>query len=159
LVAADPLLSADQVSELGALLEAGQDEAAATGLLGYLAELPRHDSVQADLLDDALDEVTRRRGLVRAADLARTVGVGLPVLHRMFTTLIGQDPAAHLAAVRFATFVRENVGLGSVAPSRVLAAIEWYVRAGYSPREVERFAGLAPADLRRLAEWLAGQVD
>ncbi|MBU4213815.1 MAG: hypothetical protein KJ792_04070, partial [Actinobacteria bacterium] len=127
--------------------------------LAHLARLPRHDSAQADLLDDALDEVTRRRGLVRAAELARTVGVGLPALHTMFTTLIGQDPATHLAAVRFATVVRQNVGLGSVAPSRVLAAIEWYVRAGYSPREVERFAGLAPADLRRLAEWLAGQVD
>lgn len=159
LVPPGAVLTAGQVAELGALLEAGRDEEAAAALLAILAALPRHDSARADLLDDALEEVARRRGLVRAADLARIVGVGLAVLHGMFADLVGQDPAAHLAAVRFSTFVRENVGLGSVAPSRVLAAIEWYVRAGYSPREVERFAGLAPADLRRLTEWLAGQVD
>lgn len=158
LVPADPVLSGDQVRSVSELLARGSDAEAAAALLDQLAAAPRYDSPEADRLDDALDQVAVLRGLVRPADLARNAGVALPVLHRSFTALLGQDPAAHLAAVRFSTFVRESVGLGSVTPSRVLAAVEWYVRAGYPPREVERFTGLAPADLRRLAEWLADEV-
>jgi hypothetical protein len=37
----------------------------------------------------------------------------------------------------------------------VLRAVRWYLQAGYPPREVERFTGLAPNELRRLERGIA----
>ncbi len=141
--------------EVASRLAAGADEAAAATLLDALTALPRHETPEADRLEEVLGVVAERRGLVRATDLARGAGVEPGELHRWFVTVTGRDPAAYLAAVRFATFVREVVGPGPVAPSAVVAAIGWYVQAGYPPREVERFTGLPPAELRRLEERLS----
>ena len=63
---------------------------------------------------------------------------------------LGLTPDALLAAVRFSAFVRDAVGPGPVRPEDVLGAIRWYVQAGYPPREVERFTGSTPLELRRI---------
>ena len=54
--------------------------------------------------------------------------------------------------------MREAVGPGIVGPRRSSRRCSWYVRAGYPPREVERFTGLEPAELRRLAEGVEALV-
>jgi methylphosphotriester-DNA--protein-cysteine methyltransferase len=93
-----------------------------------------------------------QRGLVARADLARTLGVTVSDLHRWSVRYLGVPPDAYLAAVRFSGFVRQAVGPGPVAPGDVVAALRWYAQAGQSPREVERFTGLTPAELRRVEE-------
>ncbi|MBO0921357.1 helix-turn-helix transcriptional regulator [Cellulomonas sp. zg-ZUI222] len=143
------------VAAAGEQLAAGEDDAAVTTVLGALAARPRRSSADLDHLDDALAFVDERRGLVRATDVAREVGTSLGELHRWCTHLLGTSPAQYLSAVRFSTFVREAVGAGPVDAAATVAAIEWYVAAGYQPREVERFTGLPPVELRRLAEHLA----
>lgn len=153
-VGLDRLVPPSVGERVEARLSAGDDEGAAAALLAALADRPRHESVEADRLAEVLQVVAQHRGLVRSTDLARGAGVSLGELHRWFVHVTGLDPAAHLAAVRFSTFVRDAVGPGSVAPQSVVAAIEWYVQAAYPPREVERFTGLPPADLRRLADRL-----
>ena len=92
-----------------------------------------------------------QRGLVRASDLARHADLAVGALHREFVETLGISPEAFLAAVRFSAFVRDAVGPGPVRPEDVLAVVQWYLSAGYPPREVERFTGLSHLELRRLA--------
>ncbi|KSW29112.1 helix-turn-helix transcriptional regulator [Cellulomonas sp. B6] len=151
----DEVVPAEAVTRAGALLDDGADDAAVATLLDALAARPRHDGAELDRLEDAIAYVEAHRGLVRAGDIAREVGASVGELHRWCTTLLGVAPAQHLAAVRFSTFVRESVGHGPVDAAATVATVEWFVEAGYPPREVERFTGLPPAELRRLAEHLA----
>lgn len=152
------VLAHDVVAHAGELLDAGDDEAAVGVVLDALAGLPRRTGADLDHLEDALRFVDERRGLVRQTDVARDVATSLGELHRWCTHLLGMAPAQYLSAVRFSTFVREAVGTGPVDPSATVAAVEWFVAAGYPPREVERFSGLPPVDLRRLAEHLAQRI-
>lgn len=149
------VLHDDVVGRVGDLLTAGDDDAAVATVLDGLAAAPRRSSADLDHLEDALRFVDERRGLVRQADVARAVGTSLGELHRWCTQLLGMPPAQYLSAVRFSTFVRESVGVGPVDPAATIAVVEWFVEAGYPPREVERFTGLPPVELRRLAEHLA----
>ena len=88
---------------------------------------------------------------MRAVDLARRADLAVAVLYREVVQTLGITPEAFLAAVRFSGFVRDAVGPGPVRPQDVLAVLQWYLRAGYPPREVERFTGLGHVELRRLA--------
>lgn len=142
----------------GELLADGADDEAVATVLGALAVAPRRSGADLDHLDEALAFIDERRGLVRATDVAREVGTSLGELHRWCSQLLGMSPAQYLSAVRFSTFVREAVGTGPVDAAATVAAMEWYVAAGYSAREVERFAGLPPVELRRLAERLAQRL-
>ncbi|ADG74418.1 hypothetical protein Cfla_1520 [Cellulomonas flavigena DSM 20109] len=149
------VLAADVVARVGDLLAAGHDDTAVAAVLDALAAVPRRADADLDRLEDALRFVDERRGLVRQADVARAAGTSLGELHRWCTQLLGMSPAQYLAAARFSTFVREYVAVGPVDPAAVVAVVEWFVETGYPPREVERFTGLPPAELRRLAEHLA----
>ena len=61
----------------------------------------------------------------------------------------GVTPAAFLSAVRLSCAVRElGVDDRGDAP-RVVAVLRSYADAGYPQREVERFTGLSPLELRR----------
>ncbi|MBO3084394.1 hypothetical protein [Cellulomonas fengjieae] len=111
-----------------------------------------------EALAPVLRSVIEQRGLVRAADLARQADLSVAVLHREVVETLGVTPAAFLAAVRFSAFVRDAVGPGPVRPGDVLAALRWYLRAGYPPREVERFTGLGHVELRRLEAGLAAAL-
>ncbi|MBO3087520.1 helix-turn-helix transcriptional regulator [Cellulomonas dongxiuzhuiae] len=154
----DAVLGPQVAAHAGALLDAGDDEDAMAAVLDGLAARPRRTGADLDHLEDALRFVDEHRGLVRQLDVARSVGTSLGELHRWCSHLLGMSPAQYLSAVRFSTFVRESVGSGPVDPHATVAAIEWFVDAGYPPREVERFSGLPPADLRRLAEHLAARI-
>lgn len=154
----DAVLPADVVADAGDLLDAGRDDDAVAAVLDALAARPRHVSDDLDRLEDALAVVDEQRGLVRATDVARGAGASLGELHRWCVTLLGTTPAQYLAAVRFSTFVRESVGTGPVDAGSVVATVAWFVDAGYPPREVERFTGLPPVELRRLAERLEERV-
>jgi len=162
--AADTWLSLDEVlppevaARVGDLLDSRDDDAAVGTVLDALAALPRRTGADLDHLEDALAFIDERRGLVRQTDVAREVATSLGELHRWCTHLLGMSPAQYLSAVRFSTFVRESVGSGPVDPTATVGAVEWFVGAGYPPREVERFSGLPPADLRRLADHLALRV-
>jgi hypothetical protein len=148
----DSLLDDDIEAAVEALLVAGSD-AAAVGLLTESIEaLPRHTSHELERFAGVVQAVDAAGGLVRAADLARVAGSTVTELYRWSVGHLGVPPADYLAAVRFSTFVREAIGPGVARPNDVAAALRWYVRAGYAPREVERFTGLGAADLRRLAE-------
>ena len=95
--------------------------------------------------------------LARVRDhLADRPGVG--VLHREVVQTLGITPEAFLAAVRFSAFVRDAVGPGPVRPQDALAVLQWYLRAGYPPREVERFTGLGHVELRRLEAGIAAAL-
>ena len=111
-----------------------------------------------EALTPVLRSVIERRGLVRAADLAREAGLAVAVLYREVVETLGITPAAFLAAVRFSAFVRDAVGPGPVRPADALAALQWYLRAGYPPREVERFTGLGHTELRRLEAGIAAAL-
>ena len=95
---------------------------------------------------------------MRASDLARQADLAVGVLHREIVETLGISPAAFLAAVRFSAFVRDAVGPGPVRPHDVLAVLQWYLRAGYPPREVERFTGLGHVELRRLEAGIAAAL-
>lgn len=152
------VLGTDVVTEARRLLDVGDDAAAVAAVLDALAARPRTSGADLDLLEDALQVVDDRRGLVRATDVARAAGTSLGELHRWCTHLLGMSPAQYLSAVRFSTFVRESVGTGPVDAAATVAAVDWFVAAGYPPREVERFTGLSPVELRRLAEHLAQRL-
>ena len=111
-------------------------------------------SADLDRLDDVVARVDLERGLVRPIDLAGYAGVQLAELHRWCVALLGMPPAAYLSAVRFSAYVRERVGTGPVRVGAAVGALRWFMDPSYPPREVERFTGLAPADLRRLVERL-----
>jgi methylphosphotriester-DNA--protein-cysteine methyltransferase len=143
-------------------LGAGDDEQAARLVVDALVAAARsaspdvHRDPAADpdrvTFTEAVALVDAQRGLVARADLARTLGVTVSDLHRWSVRYLGVPPDAYLAAVRFSGFVRQAVGPGPVAPGDVVAALRWYAQAGQSPREVERFTGLTPAELRRVEE-------
>lgn len=152
------VLETPVVARAGDLLAAGDDDAAADEVLHALAARPRRTGADLDHLDDALRFVDAHRGLVRQADVARDVATSQGELHRWCTLLLGMAPAQYLSAVRFSTFVRESVGAGPVDVAATVAAVEWFVASGYPPREVERFTGLPPVELRRLGEHLAQRV-
>ncbi len=154
-VGLEDVLAPDVAVRAGDLLASGADDDAVTLVLDALAALPRHGGADVDHLEDALAFIDERRGLVRATDVARDVATSLGELHRWCVHLLGMDPAQYLSAVRFSTFVRESLGTGPVDAAATVATIEWFVDAGYPPREVERFSGLPPVELRRLAEHLA----
>ncbi|OJV59542.1 MAG: hypothetical protein BGO38_11980 [Cellulomonas sp. 73-145] len=136
------------------LLAAGAEDDAARLLLDALARQPIERSADLDRLDDVVARVDQERGLVRPVDLARFAGVQLAELHRWCVALLGMAPAAYLSAVRFSSYVRERVGAGPVRLEAAVAALRWFMDPAYPAREVERFTGLAPADLRRLVERL-----
>jgi len=152
------VLDAAVVTRAGDALAAGDDDVAVAVVLDALAARPRRTGADLDHLEDAIRFVDERRGLVRATDVARDAGTSLGELHRWCTHLLGMSPAQYLSAVRFSTFVRESVGTGPVDATATVAAVEWFVDAGYPAREVERFTGLSPVELRRLAEHLVQRL-
>ena len=111
-----------------------------------------------EALTPVLRSVVEQRGLVRASDLARQADLAVGVLHREVVETLGITPEAFLAAVRFSAFVRDAVGPGPVRPQDALAVLQWYLRAGYPPREVERFTGLSHVELRRLEAGIAAAL-
>ena len=146
--------------ELVAALEQGRD-ADAAALLG--AAVAAHAVVPLlgsplDAIAPVLRSVVEQRGLVRASDLARHADLAIGVLHREVVQTLGITPEAFLAAVRFSAFVRDAVGPGPVRPQDALAVLQWYLRAGYPPREVERFTGLGHVELRRLEAGIAAAL-
>ena len=131
-------------------------DAAAVGLLTEaIGAIPRHRSDELDRFAGVVAAIDDAGGLVRAADLARRAGCTVTELYRWSVGHLGVPPTEYLAAVRFTAFVREAVGPGVLDPEAVVAALSWYVRAGYPNREVERFTGLEPEELRRLADAVA----
>lgn len=148
------LVDPQVVSRARELLVAGHDEDAVHVLVDALVgRAARHSASAPDALRacaDVLVEIDRVRGLVSAAELARTFEVTISDLHRWCATLVGVPPTTYLAAVRFTGFVRAALGPGPASPTDVVAALRWYASAGYAPREVERFTGLTPVDLRRV---------
>lgn len=135
-------------------LAAGDDDEAARLVLDALVRQPVARSADLDRLDDVVRRVDDERGLVRPIDLAGYAGVQLAELHRWCVGLLGMVPAAYLSAVRFSSYVRERVGPGPVRLEAAVGALRWFMDPAYPSREVERFTGLAPADLRRLVEQL-----
>ncbi|MCL2092178.1 MAG: hypothetical protein FWH11_13425 [Micrococcales bacterium] len=154
LVPAAARLGADAVTAVVDALNSQDVEAAVLNAWVAVDRVPQHDIADADRLAQALAVAQSVRGVVRSVDLAHEVGVPLGQLHRWCVQLLGVDPGRWLSAVRFAAFVREAVGPGPVRPDRMVAALRWYLQAGYPPRETERFTGLSAADLRRLADRL-----
>jgi len=148
----DRVLRTADVAACQAALDAG-DDARAAALLGGALASARGDATDDDelvQLDRVVREALETRGLVTAADLARGSELPVGTLHRWCVQRLGLTPDAFLAAVRFSAFVRDAVGPGPVRPEDVLGAIRWYVQAGYPPREVERFTGSTPLELRRI---------
>jgi len=140
------------------LLASGADEAAVALLVETIGALPRHTSEDLERFGEVVRAVDDAGGLVRAADLARGAGSTVTELYRWSVGHLGVPPTDYLSAVRFSAFVRAAVGIGPVRPQDVVATLQWYVRAGYPPREVERFTGLEPAELRRVEEGIAALV-
>jgi len=153
-VPATALFGAEAVTMITDALTRGDVEAAVGAAWAAAGSAPRHDVGDGDLLAQALAVAQSARGVVRPVDLAHEVRVPASHLHRWCVRLLGVDTQRWLSAVRFATFVRESVGPGLVRPDQMAAALRWYIQAGYSPRETERFTGLPGAELRRLAERL-----
>lgn len=139
---------------LAARLRAGDPEDAAAVARALEAELVAAVRRPVPVGDRAdLDRVVRiadaERGLVRSIDLARSVDRSLASLHALFAAHVGVTPAAFLSAVRLSCAVRElGVDDRGDAP-RVVAVLRSYADAGYPQREVERFTGLSPLELRR----------
>ncbi|WP_421733287.1 hypothetical protein [Cellulomonas sp.] len=154
------VLGAGVEEECAAALRAGRDADAANALGSALALHAVAPPVGSPLatLTPVLRSVIEQRGLVRAADLARQADLAVGVLYREIVQTLGITPEAFLAAVRFSAFVRDAVGPGPVRPGDVLAVLRWYLRAGYPPREVERFTGLNHVELRRLEEGIAAAL-
>ncbi|HEY0217233.1 MAG TPA: helix-turn-helix domain-containing protein [Cellulomonas sp.] len=104
---------------------------------------------QADL-DRLFQVAEQERGLVRPIDLARAIDRSLACLHQIFAEEVGLTPSAYLAGVRLSAAVRElGAGDPDADAAQVVATLRRYADAGFSPREVERFTGLAPLELRR----------
>lgn len=127
------------------------DVAVARALEAELVAAVRRPVPPGDRAD--LDRVVRiadaDRGLVRSIDLARSVDRSLASLHALFAAHVGVTPSAFLSAVRLSCAVRElGVDDRGDAP-RVVAVLRSYADAGYAQREVERFTGLSPLELRR----------
>lgn len=125
--------------------------AVARELEAVLAEAVRHPLPPGDRAD--LARVARvaddERGLVRSIDLARAVDRSLASLHALFAQHVGVVPSVFLAGVRLSSAVRElGVDDRGDAP-RVVAVLRAYADAGNPQREVERFTGLSPLELRR----------
>lgn len=148
------LLGADAEAAIVEALTREDAEGAVRSAWAAVDRVPQHDLADVDLLAPALAVAQSARGVVRAVDLAREAGVPLGELHRWCVALLGVDPGQWLSAVLFAAFVRQAVGPGPVRPAWMVAALRWYLEAGYSPRETERFTGLSAAELRRLADRL-----
>ncbi|WP_315095553.1 hypothetical protein [uncultured Cellulomonas sp.] len=146
--------------ECATALEQGRDADAAAVLGSALAAhaVPVQVGSPLESLAPVLRGVIEQRGLVRAADLARHADLAVAVLYREVVETLGITPEAFLAAVRFSAFVRDAVGPGPVRPGDALAVLQWYLRAGYPPREVERFTGLSHVELRRLEEGIASAL-
>ncbi len=159
------VLGVETVEAARAALAAGDDETAAGLVVAALVrrseraadDSPGHDDDRATLRE-VVAQVDAERGLVATADLARAHGVTVSDLHRWSVRYLGVPPTTYLAAVRFAGFVREAVGPGPVAPADVVAALRWYAQTVSAPREVERFTGLTPVELRRVEERVAELV-
>ena len=154
------LLGAGVEEECAVALGQGRDADAAyvlgTALAAHAVAPPAGSPLAA--LAPVLRSVIEQRGLVRASDVARNADLAVTVLYREIVETLGITPQAFLAAVRFSAFVRDAVGPGPVRPGDVLAVLRWYLRAGYPPREVERFTGLSPLELRRLEEGIAAAL-
>lgn len=134
------------------------DAAAALGSALAVRATPVIVGSPLEALAPVLRSVIEQRGLVRASDLARQADLAVGVVYREVVQTIGITPEAFLAAVRFSAFVRDAVGPGPVRPGDVLAVLQWYLRAGYPPREVERFTGLSQVALRRLEVGIAAAL-
>lgn len=156
----DRALRTADVAACQAALEAGDDARAAELLGGALAGALATASEPPELtsLEPVVREVVESRGLVTVADLARGSELPVGTLHRWCVEHLGLTPDALLAAVRFSAFVRDAVGPGPVRPEDALGAIRWYVQAGYPPREVERFTGSTPLELRRVEQGIAAAL-
>ncbi|MDM7856123.1 hypothetical protein [Cellulomonas alba] len=140
-----------------AALDAGRDADAAR-LLGEAlgaARRPATEDPTIALLAPALRVAVEERGIITTADLARRADLALGRLDRWFVVHTGVQPTVYLAAVRFSAFVRDAIGRGPAQSQDVLHTIRWYSQANYPPREVERFTGLAPNELRRLERGIA----
>jgi hypothetical protein len=167
-------LLVDDVAPLGEVL--GTDEAVLAGTMRACWDTsdPAHGA--ARLLEGALLAAVRRplsaerqadlerisavaeqeRGLVRPIDLARAIDRSLACLHQILAEEVGLAPTAYLAGVRLSCAVRE-LGIdtrGGTDAAQVVATLRRYADAGFSPREVERFTGLSPLDLRRCVRGL-----
>lgn len=156
----DRAFATADVAACQAALEAG-DDARAVELLGAAlagALAATDEPAELTLLEPAVHEVLVSRGLVTVADLARAAELPVGTLHRWSVEHLGLTPDALLAAVRFSAFVRDAVGPGPVRPEDALGAIRWYVQAGYPPREVERFTGSTPLELRRIEQGIAAAL-
>jgi len=156
----DPLLGTGTERACAGALEQGRDADAAAALADALAAHAAPVVVGSPLhaIGPVLRSVLDQRGLVRATDLAREADLAVGVLYREVVLAVGITPQAFLAAVRFSAFVRDAVGTGPVRPNDALAVIRWYLRAGYPPREVERFTGLSPVELGRLEAGIAAAL-
>jgi len=159
-LAATTLFRPAEIDEITHRLDTEDIAGALAATWAAIDRLPRQDVGDGDLLAQALGVAEAKRGVVRLVDLAHEVGVPVAKLHRWCLDLLGADPCSWLSAVRFTSFVRDRVGLGPVRPDQpvrldqMVATLRWYLQAGYSPRETERFTGLPVAELRRLAERL-----
>jgi hypothetical protein len=167
-------LLVDDVAPLGEVL--GTDEAVLAGTMRacWDGADPAHGA--ARLLQGALLAAVRRpvsaerqadlerisavaeqeRGLVRPIDLARAIDRSLACLHQILAEEVGLTPSGYLAGVRLTSAVRE-LGVdarGAADAGSVVATLRRYADAGFSPREVERFTGLSPLDLRRCVRGL-----
>jgi len=152
-VPASTVLGAEAVATITDALGTDDDAAVAAAWVAVGAVL-RPDSDDVDRLTQALALARSARGLVRGPDLAREAGASVNELHRWCWQLLGMSTSQWLSAVRFSAFVREYVGSGPVRVDDLVSTLRWYLAAGYSPREAERFTGLPPAELRRLADRL-----
>ena len=159
-VAVAAVLGAGVEEECATALGQGRDADAAAVLGAALAAhaVPAPVGSPLEALTPVLRSVVEQRGLVRASDVARHADLAIGVLHREVVHTLGITPEAFLAAVRFSAFVRDAVGPGPVRPHDALAVLQWYLRAGYPPREVERFTGLGHVELRRLEAGIAAAL-
>jgi len=159
-VAVSAVLGAEVEEQCATALGQGRDADAAAILGAAVAAhaVPAPVGSPLEALTPVLRSVVEQRGLVRASDLARHADLAVGVLHREVVETLGITPEAFLAAVRFSAFVRDAVGPGPVRPEDTLAVLQWYLRAGYPPREVERFTGLGHVELRRLEAGIAAAL-
>jgi AraC-like DNA-binding protein len=164
----------DEAAPLGEVL--GTDEAVLAGTLRACWDTAEPAHQAARLLEGALLAAVRRtppaarqddlerlvlvadreRGLVRPVDLARAIDRSLACLHQIFAEDLGLTPTEYLAGVRLSCAARElgaDAHAGADA-AQVVATLRRYADAGFSPREVERFTGLSPLDLRRCVRGL-----
>ncbi|MDM8085762.1 hypothetical protein QUV83_13380 [Cellulomonas cellasea] len=133
-------------------VRAAPDDAHATTILGMdlAASVRRRTPAgRLDTLQTAICVIEERRGLVRPIDLAQAANVTLAALHQCFVEEVGLQPVTFLQATRFLMFVAELAGPAPWTAETVLAAMRSYLATEPVPREVERFTGLSPGQLRR----------